>query len=87
MLQKYLTSFPFYTVMYYRYKFLMVQMNNKNAHIRKSNKEELTMYLILLLGVASIVSLFAVNVLLIDKIMSDTINENQLLRNMVVLEG
>lgn len=61
-------------------------MKNKYVHISKSSREELTMYLILLFGVASIVSLFAVNVLLIDKIMSDTINENQLLRNMVVIE-
>ncbi len=59
-------------------------MKNKYAHISKSTREELTMYLILLFGIASIVSLFAVNVLLIDKIMSDTINENQVLRNMVV---
>lgn len=61
-------------------------MKNKYAHISKSTREELTMYLILLFGVASIVSLFAVNILLIDKIMSDTIGENQLLRNMVVIE-
>lgn len=61
-------------------------MKNKYAHISKSGKEELTMYLILLFGIASIVSLFAINVLLIDKIMSDTINENQILRNMVVTE-
>ncbi len=58
-------------------------MKNKYAHITKSSKEELTMYFILIVGVVAIVFLFAINVLLIDKIMSDTVAENQLLRDMV----
>ena len=58
-------------------------MKNKYDHITKSSKEELTMYFILIVGVVAIVFLFAINVLLIDKIMSDTVAENQLLRDMV----
>ena len=46
----------------------------------KIDKEELTMYLLLFIGLAAILILFAVNIILIDRIMMHTIEENQLLR-------
>lgn len=55
-------------------------MAKENKTVTSSTKEEAIMYLLLMLGVAAIVSLFAVNVLLIDKIMDNTILENQYLR-------
>lgn len=55
-------------------------MAKENKTVTSSTKEEAVMYLLLMLGVAAIVSLFAVNVLLIDKIMDNTILENQYLR-------
>lgn len=55
-------------------------MATDNKTITTSTKEEAIMYLLLMIGIAAIVSLFAVNVLLIDKIMDNTILENQYLR-------
>lgn len=55
-------------------------MGKKNKTVQSSTKEEALMYLLLIVGVAAIVSLFAVNIVLIDKIMGNTIMENHLLR-------
>ncbi|MCA9380229.1 hypothetical protein KC675_03560 [Candidatus Dojkabacteria bacterium] len=44
--------------------------------IKRSNKDELLMYVLLFVGVSAIVLLFLVNILLIDKIMENTIKEN-----------
>jgi len=44
--------------------------------IKRSDKDELLMYVLLFVGVSAIVLLFLVNILLIDKIMQNTIEEN-----------
>ncbi|HRO65261.1 MAG TPA: hypothetical protein PKU78_03510, partial [Candidatus Dojkabacteria bacterium] len=44
--------------------------------IKRSDKDELLMYVLLFVGVSAIVLLFLVNILLIDKIMENTIEEN-----------
>jgi hypothetical protein len=58
--------------------------------IKRSNKDELLMYVLLFVGVSAIVLLFLVNILLIDKIMENTIKENfylkQDLENHQILE-
>lgn len=56
-------------------------MAKENKTVKSSTKEEAVMYLLLMIGVAAIVSLFAVNVILIDQIMGNTITENYLLRD------
>jgi hypothetical protein len=48
--------------------------------IKRSDKDELLMYVLLFVGVSAIVLLFLVNILLIDKIMENTIEENFYLR-------
>lgn len=56
-------------------------MDKKPQTIKNSTKDELVMYLLLFVGIISIVTLFAVNVMLIDRIMENTILENQILRD------
>lgn len=44
--------------------------------IKRSDKDELLMFVLLFVGVSAVVLLFLVNILLIDKIMENTIQEN-----------
>lgn len=48
--------------------------------IQKSSKDELLMYVLLFVGVSAVVLLFLINILLIDKIMENTIEENYYLK-------
>lgn len=61
-------------------------MAKGNKTITKSTKEEAMMYFLLLVGVSAIVSLFAVNVILINKTMDNIVLENQYLHNTLRLE-
>jgi len=61
-------------------------MAKENKTITKSTKEEAMMYFLLLVGVSAIVSLFAVNVILINKTMDNIVLENQYLHNTLRLE-
>lgn len=55
---------------------------DKKPQSKKSNtKDELVMYVLLFTGVSAIVSLFAINVILINKIMYNTIEENLILQD------
>lgn len=61
-------------------------MAKENKTVTSSTKEELVMYLLLFVGVSAIVSLFAVNVVLINKIFGNTFTENQYLRQILEYE-
>ncbi len=60
-------------------------MAQDNKTVTSSTKEEALMYILLMVGVGAVVSLFAVNIVLIDKVMESTMIENHYLRQMIEL--
>ena len=59
-------------------------MSKSKSAVKASTREEAIMYTLLLLGVSAIVALFAVNIMLIDKIFENVVVENVYLRQTLI---